>query len=188
MIKKPGNVMAEIGVLSDTHMAEFDDDLLYLNEVIFKNTRLIVHCGDLISPEVADAFYDKQVFAVSGNMDGNAVKSKYPSVEAFEFSGIRFCMLHGAGYAFNMFDEFIKQFPDTDVFLYGHTHIPLIKKYKEYLFFNPGSFKSNRIDHPSRSAGLIEVDNLKACFKILDLEQIKNKKINIKEVLNVSYS
>jgi putative phosphoesterase len=177
-----------IGVISDTHMNGTDQDLEFLNGTVFRDASEIIHCGDIVVPEVLDAFADKSVIAVSGNMDGYEVRKLFPFIEKKRFCGIDFLILHGEGCGLDIFSSLKNEFPDFSAFLYGHTHKPLINKVGKYVFFNPGSFSHNRIKEPSRSVGIIELDDEKASFKIIDLGEISQKKFKIKEVLDVRYS
>lgn len=161
----------------------------FLNDTVFKDASTVIHCGDLTNLAVLDAFPDKEVFAVSGNMDGYDVRKNLPFMETKEVSGIKILILHSEGYNNkNIFDSLIKEFSDYNLFLYGHTHKPLINKVGKYVFLNPGSFSYNRTGDLNRSAGLIELDDEKAVFKIVDLGKISDKKFKIKEVLNVRRS
>ncbi|MDY0132530.1 MAG: metallophosphoesterase [Desulforegulaceae bacterium] len=177
-----------LGVISDTHMYKADKELEFLNEIVFKNASKIIHCGDLVSLNVLDGFSNKKVIAVSGNMDGSNVRNVYPFIEKITVSGVNFLILHGNGYYSNFFNSLQNEFPDFNVFLYGHTHKPLINKIGKNIFFNPGSFSYNRVKDPSRSAGLIEIEDEKAVFKIIDLSKISQKKFTIKEVLDVRHN
>lgn len=173
------------GIISDTHMNGADEDLYFLNNIVFKDVSTVIHLGDLVKLSVLDAFADKNIYAVSGNMDGYEVRKKCPFIKKIEISGIKTLLLHSHGYGSDLFNSLIKEFSDFNLFLYGHTHKPLINKIGKYVFFNPGSFSCNRVNGPKRSAGLISLDNEKAVFQIVDLGEISDKKFKIKEVFNV---
>jgi predicted phosphodiesterase len=75
------NSPVRIGVLSDTHLPDSVDaydfpdsvdayDFLHtLIEEVLAPVDLILHAGDLVSPNLLDAFYDYPFHAVRGNMD-----------------------------------------------------------------------------------------------------------------------
>lgn len=179
----------KIGVLSDSHMNTFNDELLFLNDEIFKEARVVFHCGDVVKQNILDVFHDKDVYGVSGNMDGPELKRKLPPIRNLKFNNINFCILHGIGYGNGFYDKLINEFPQTNIFLYGHTHNPEIRKLGNYFFFNPGSFSYNRSKGPERSAGIIELkDDNSFSLSIIDLSGIAQKKFKITEVLNGTIS
>ncbi len=174
----------KIGVVSDTHMKTRDNSLVFLNEVVFKDAETVIHCGDIVRSEVLDAFYDKDIVAVSGNMDDLGLKGSLYNIKEFAVDRLRLCILHSHGYGKNLYKDLPEQFPDTDIFLYGHTHIPKIRKYGDYFFFNPGSFSYNRIAFPVRSAGMIELyDNLEFSMSLIDIGGIDKKQFKKLEVI-----
>ena len=177
-----------LGIISDTHMNKADKELGFFNETLFSDVSEIIHCGDLVSLDILNAFSDKKVTAVSGNMDSTEVRQTYSYIEKKTISGIKFLIVHGDGFNSDIFDSLKKEFPDFNVFLYGHTHKPLIKKTGNSIFFNPGSFSHNRVKKPLRSAGLIEIYDDKLIFKIIEIEDILQNKFKINEVLDVRYS
>ncbi|MDY0359975.1 MAG: YfcE family phosphodiesterase [Desulforegulaceae bacterium] len=176
------------GVVSDTHLDEADEELYFLNNVVFKDVSTVIHLGDIVKLGVLDAFFDKKIYAVSGNMDGIDVRKKFPFIEKINISGINTLLLHSDGYGSDLFNSLIKEFSDFNLFLYGHTHKPLINKIGKYVFFNPGSFSRNRVNNPVRSVGLIYLDDEKAAFQIVDIGEISYKNFKIKEVFNVRRS
>lgn len=178
----------KFGIVSDTHMNKADEELYFLNDTVFKDVSSVIHLGDFIKLDILDAFADKNIYAVSGNMDGYEVRNNFPFIEQIDISGINTLLLHSDGYGSDIFNSLIKEFSDFSLFLYGHTHKPLINKIGKYVFFNPGSFSHNRVNNPARSAGLIYLDNEKAVFQIVDLGEISDKKFKIKEVFNVRRS
>ena len=176
----------KIGIISDTHMSAPDEDLFFLSEEVFKDINIICHCGDMVSLNVLDAFYSREIFGVSGNMDGMDVRRNFNIVNFLDIQGIKITILHGIGYGTDKEYSLIKEFPDTDIFLTGHTHVPEIKRVNNYFFMNPGSFSYNRIKYPTRSAGVLEIDEGRIKkLELLDLENIKTKKIKTLEELNV---
>ena len=166
-------------------MESVNEELIFLNDEIFKDAEIVFHCGDMVKTNILDAFYNKKVYGVSGNMDGREVRSEFPFTQETTIENIKIRMLHGNGYMGDFYDKLVNEYPDTDLFLHGHTHVPKLTKKGKYYFFNPGSFSFNRVDKPARSAGLIDIDKSgKISFYLAVLDNIRNKKFKIIEGLN----
>jgi Icc-related predicted phosphoesterase len=78
----------KIGVISDTHLNISDDRLEKIVEDHFHGLDLILHAGDIVDLEVLDVFKDKQVYAVSGNMDPDSVRDVFPPKRIVEIGGL----------------------------------------------------------------------------------------------------
>lgn len=147
----------EIGVISDTHVSGPTDGLRELRETIFADVSMILHAGDLTELEVLEAFSDKEVVAVSGNMDSGAVKARLPSKTVIEVGGFRIGIIHGWGHPFGMAKKVEPTFRDVDVIVYGHTHRPDNQVRQGILFFNPGAFSGGFPFLSKRSVGILTI-------------------------------
>ena len=130
----------KIGVISDTHMRKPTPELYDLQHTVFSDVSMVLHAGDLTEPEVLEAFSGKEVIAVQGNMDSNAVRSQLPPKEVIEVEGFRIGITHGLGNPFRMPKRIVGSFDDVDVIVYGHTHRADNQLREGILFFNPGAF------------------------------------------------
>lgn len=71
---------------------------------------------------------------------------------------------------------------DSDIFIYGHTHIPSIKKKDKKWYINTGSLGCPLNNHVS-NAGVLEIEEDKISFKQLNIHYNVNKVIKrIKEL------
>lgn len=107
-----------------------------------------------------------KIVAVRGNCDAEVDQMvlSFPimSTTALIQSGERtFIMSHGHIYN----EENLPPMEDGSVFLYGHTHIPVIKEENGIVIFNPGSVSIPKGGYP---ASYGEYD--KGCLKVLSLE------------------
>jgi putative phosphoesterase len=129
----------KIGLLSDTHG--------YLDPVIlthFKDCDEIWHAGDMGTMEVMkqlEAF--KPTVAVYGNIEGKALREKYPLNQFFEREGLKIWMTHIAGYPGRYqtrIQSGLKSNP-VGLFICGHSHILKVMKDQTFghLHMNPGA-------------------------------------------------
>ncbi len=120
----------KIGVISDTHGL-----LRPQVNTLFQDVDLIIHAGDIGSPSVLDALEAmSSLVAVRGNMDYEVWARVLPETEIVEIGKNLVYVLHDLGR--------IDLNPSTSGFravISGHTHRPLIKKYNNVLYVNPGS-------------------------------------------------
>ena len=128
------------GILSDTHN--------YFHPVlpeVLANVDLILHAGDVGTPEVLDALEAiAPVRAVFGNIDGQNIKHRAPEFQRFKTDGIRFLMTHIGGRPgrWTKGIESLLERERPDVFICGHSHILRIERVNALggmLYLNPGA-------------------------------------------------
>ena len=68
----------KIGVLSDTHLFQVTKAFVDIYNTYLADVDMIIHAGDVVSPDIVD-FLEKNVFhGVQGNMDPLEVKALLP--------------------------------------------------------------------------------------------------------------
>ena len=147
----------KIGVISDSHLAGYDDKFKRVFAEHFRDVDMIFHAGDLVDLRVLEMFGTKDVKAVCGNMDNEAAKEKLPAQLIFEIKGFKFGMMHGWGSPSDIEEKILAKLGDVDCVVYGHTHKPANHKKNKVLFFNPGS-AVDRYFASSRTVGILEID------------------------------
>lgn len=86
---------------------------------------LIVHAGDWVSEGVLDELQRHgEVLGVWGNNDGDDLRARLPEIARREIEGVRFAVIHETGDARSRERRMPVAFPDTDVLVFGHSHIP----------------------------------------------------------------
>lgn len=86
---------------------------------------LIVHGGDWVSAPVLDELERHgEVIGVWGNNDGADLRTRLPEIARREIGGLRFAVIHETGDAKTRERRMDAAFPDTDVLVFGHSHIP----------------------------------------------------------------
>ncbi|MCC3371711.1 metallophosphoesterase [Cohnella sp. REN36] len=131
-------------VISDTHMPKMAKALPPRLVEALRTADGILHAGDWTDPAVADelsAF--APVEGVAGNNDGPAIARRFGHRKVVRYGGIAIGLVHGHGDGGRGRTETraVEAFRGTkvDVVVFGHSHIPLLKKVGGILLFNPGS-------------------------------------------------
>src|SRR5262245_57435899 len=135
-----------IGVISDTHGLLRPEVLQ-----VFRGVSLILHAGDVGSPEVLDRLGTvAPVVAVRGNNDRDAWARRLPELEVVREGEISIYMLHDVK---DM--KLNPPFEKVHVVISGHSHRPYIEQREGVLFLNPGSAGPRRFKLPISVGRLI---------------------------------
>jgi putative phosphoesterase len=128
-----------IACLSDTHLRHGNALPSWCLRRL-EGADLIVHAGDLTTPPVLESLARlAPVAAVRGNMDALALKEILPERRIAEIGEVKIGIVHDAGPALGRSRRLAQLFPDCDVVVFGHTHVPWIQRLSERLIVNPGS-------------------------------------------------
>lgn len=86
---------------------------------------LVIHAGDWVAASVLDELLQLgDVLGVWGNNDGADLRARLPEVAHREIDGVRFSVIHETGAARRREARMDAAFPDADVLVFGHSHIP----------------------------------------------------------------
>jgi uncharacterized protein len=121
---------------------------------------LILHAGDVCVPSVLDelsAF--APVHVVLGNNDGPEV-AEWGAPETLELTldGLRVAMIHDSGQKVGRTARMHRRFPEADLVVFGHSHIPLDETGNGVRIFNPGS-PTDRRRQPHGTVGVLEISS-----------------------------
>lgn len=134
-----------LGIVSDTHG-------LLRPEVleIFAEVDHILHAGDVGDESILDELGAiAPVTAVYGNTDGWKMRQRLPDVAYARLDDFQFVVVHGDKFGSPDPDILKRAYPDADVIVYGHTHLPLIRDLPDFsVVLNPGSAGPKRFDLP----------------------------------------
>jgi uncharacterized protein len=81
-----------------------------------------------------------------------------PPTLLVDLAGVRVAMVHDSGPSAGRPSRMKRMFPDADVVIFGHSHLPLDEAGIEgQLLFNPGS-PTERRRAPTHTVGLLDLD------------------------------
>jgi putative phosphoesterase len=151
-----------IVVLADTHVRDArlgaDCDLGLPPPAVAEIDRadLVLHCGDVVEPELlARLRARKPVHAVLGNND-TALRGVLPERLLVLADGVRIGMVHDTGAAKGRAARVHRMFPDADVVVFGHSHMPVNEAGVDgQWLLNPGS-PTQRRRAPGHTIGVLE--------------------------------
>ena len=121
---------------------------------------MILHAGDVCTVDVLEELSGyAPVCAVLGNNDLPEV-AEWGAPETLEmvFDGLRVGMIHDSGQATRRMDRMRRRFPDADLVIFGHSHIPMDDEQNGFRIFNPGSPTDKR-RQPYGTFGVLEISD-----------------------------
>jgi len=129
-------------LIADTHIPKRARDLPAQVWDEVAQADVVIHAGDWISPEFLDRLESAATRLVGcwGNNDGAEWRRRLPERADATLGGLRFTVTHETGAASGREARMAKMYPDTDVLVFGHSHIPWDTRAKTGLrLLNPGS-------------------------------------------------
>lgn len=113
-------------VLSDTHLPKRAKELPAQLWHDIESADAVIHAGDWVSEESLDEMLQRsrRLIACFGNNDGGALRSRLPLVATARVEQVRLAVIHETGPAAGREKRMDEQFPDLDLVVFGHSHIP----------------------------------------------------------------
>ena len=113
-------------LMADTHVPHRARDLPEQLWRAVAEADVVVHAGDWVCVQLLDTLLAKanRLIAVVGNNDGPALSATLPEIATAELDGVRLAVVHETGPARGREQRCATRFPDTDVLVFGHSHIP----------------------------------------------------------------
>jgi putative phosphoesterase len=127
---------------TDTHLPKRARDLPDPLWAAIDAADVVIHAGDWVDVAALDAFEarSRRLIACYGNNDGAALRARLPEVARAGLDGVRLAVIHETGDAKGRSARCEAMFPDTDVLVFGHSHIPWDTTTPSGLrLLNPGS-------------------------------------------------
>ncbi|MCT7661621.1 metallophosphoesterase family protein [Mycobacterium deserti] len=129
-------------LIADTHVPKRARDLPARLWDEVGDADVVIHAGDWVDPSLLDALEarSKRLVACWGNNDGAELRRRLPERADVTLGGVRFTVVHETGAATGREARMAALYPDTDVLVFGHSHIPWNTRAKSGLrLLNPGS-------------------------------------------------
>jgi len=111
---------------ADTHLPKRARDLPAQLWSAIDAADVVIHAGDWVDVAALDAVEARcrRLIGVYGNNDGPALRARLPEVAWVELAGVRIAVVHETGPATGREKRCAAMFPDTDLLVFGHSHIP----------------------------------------------------------------
>lgn len=118
--------MQRLLIISDTHLPVRAKDLPAPVWEAVDAADVVIHAGDWMSADLLDRLEARaaRLVGVWGNNDGPDLRARLPEVARVELDGVRFAVVHETGAAQGREKRCEAAYPDTDVLVFGHSHIP----------------------------------------------------------------
>lgn len=128
-------------VLSDTHSPRRWNGIPPGLLEPLARAEVILHAGDVCTPDVLDTLATyAPVHVVQGNNDGEDVAAwGAPEALELELAGVRIGMIHDSGAKQGRGRRMRRRFPEADLVVFGHSHVPFDGVEDGLHLFNPGS-------------------------------------------------
>lgn len=129
-------------LIADTHVPKRARDLPARVWDEVAQADVVMHAGDWVQPSLLDSLEarSQRLIACWGNNDGAELRNRLPERADVTLEGVRFTVTHESGAANGREARMAKLYPDTDVLVFGHSHIPWDTTAKTGLrLLNPGS-------------------------------------------------
>jgi putative phosphoesterase len=119
-------VPVSLVLTADTHVPQRARDLPHSLWTAIDAADVVVHAGDWVDVGLLDRFEERsrRLVGVYGNNDHGPFRRRLPEVARAEIEGIRVAVVHETGDAKGRELRCAARFPDTDVVVFGHSHIP----------------------------------------------------------------
>ncbi|AXH98115.1 metallophosphoesterase [Ornithinimicrobium avium] len=102
---------------------------------------VVIHAGDWVTPPLLEELEGRarRLVAVHGNNDGPELRSRLPEVARAELGGMAWGVVHETGARTRRGERMRAAYPDLDVLVFGHSHIPWDTEHDGLRLLNPGS-------------------------------------------------
>jgi hypothetical protein len=119
-------VSVSVVFVSDTHVPKRARDLPDSLWDRIETSDVVVHAGDWVDVALLDEMErrSRRLVGVYGNNDHGALRVRLPEVAHVNIEGLRVAVVHETGGAPGRERRCADRFPDVDVLVFGHSHIP----------------------------------------------------------------
>ncbi|MFJ6166508.1 metallophosphoesterase family protein [Micromonospora orduensis] len=127
---------------ADTHVPKRARDLPEPLWTAIEAADVVVHAGDWVDEALLDAMLarSRRLIGVYGNNDGPALRARLPEVARVDLDGLRVAVVHETGPRTGRKQRCAARYPDVDLLVFGHSHIPWDTEAPGGLrLLNPGS-------------------------------------------------
>jgi putative phosphoesterase len=164
-----GGMPVRLLVLADTHLPTRAKALPPAVLAELPGCDGVVHAGDWVDEATLDLLSTRAPFVLgcAGNNDGPELHGRLPEVARLELEGVRLAVVHETGSATGREARMDDRFPDLDLLVFGHSHIPWDTTTPRGLrLLNPGS-PTDRRRQPRCTYGVLGLDRGSVSWELL---------------------
>jgi uncharacterized protein len=135
-------VPVSLVLTSDTHVPQRSRDLPHSLWAAIEAADVVLHAGDWVDVALLDEIERRarRLVAVHGNNDHGPLRERLPEVARVRLEGLCFAVVHETGDRKGREARCAARFPNADVLVFGHSHIPWDSTAPTGLrLLNPGS-------------------------------------------------
>ncbi|MBW4705965.1 MULTISPECIES: metallophosphoesterase [unclassified Micromonospora] len=113
-------------MIADTHLPRRARDLPDEVWAAVDAADVVLHAGDWVEVGLLDRLVGRarRLVGVYGNNDGPDLRARLPEVAEVELAGLRVAVVHETGPKTGREQRCAARFPDRDLLVFGHSHIP----------------------------------------------------------------
>lgn len=113
-------------IIADTHLPKRAKELPHQVWDAVEAADVVIHAGDWVDVPLLDELEARaaRLVAVYGNNDHGELRERLPEVARAEIDGVRFAVVHETGASTGREERCAADYPDVDVLVFGHSHIP----------------------------------------------------------------
>jgi putative phosphoesterase len=129
-------------LVADTHVPKRARDMPAVVWDEVARADVVLHAGDWVEPSLLDELEERsqRLVACWGNNDGDELRRRLPERADVTLDGVRFTVVHETGASGGRDARMARLYPETDVLVFGHSHIPWDTTAETGLrLLNPGS-------------------------------------------------
>jgi putative phosphoesterase len=129
-------------LIADTHVPLRAPDLPTQVWDEVATADVVIHAGDWVAPTLLDELARRaaRLVACWGNNDGPVLRGRLPERADVTLDGVRLTVVHETGATTGRDVRMSRLYPDRDVLVFGHSHVPWDTTTKTGLrLLNPGS-------------------------------------------------
>ena len=113
-------------LLADTHVPKRARELPTQVWAAVESADVVIHAGDWVDVSLLDELESRsaRLIGVYGNNDGPQLRARLPEIATADLGGLAFAVIHETGARSGRESRIDRQFPQADVVVFGHSHIP----------------------------------------------------------------
>jgi uncharacterized protein len=113
-------------LLADTHVPKRARELPAQVWAAVESADVVIHAGDWVDVSLLDELESRsaRLIGVYGNNDGSQLRARLPEIATADLGGLAFAVIHETGARSGRESRIDRQFPQADVVVFGHSHIP----------------------------------------------------------------